>query len=751
MRPIAWTTVALLCAQAACSNVERASPGQSSSPLVAVDSQALRAPEPPGLVRASDCDALLGRLKADAIAKIEAEAELSRLDPDERYRQESGAGADSDVDVAAMPEPQSGAMAVAASTTPDAFSNTNVQVPGIDEPDIVKTDGRHIYILHGRELIVLDAWPAAETAIAQRFAIEGDPAEMFVQSGKAVVFSRVWDETGVLAQPGDDEASDIKRYYDFRSFTKITQLDVTRTPLMSERETYIEGDYNSARRYDDVVRAVIQSYRAPYFYGGSIEYRDPWNRPYSQEQIDEQVDAWRARTLAAAESTLIADWLPIERERVGGELSAPAYRCSDFYLPGDANDDGGITSLVSFALREPDGALGGAIVLGGASYTYSSESSFVLARTDWAWSRANGEGERTSLHLFAIDGADTRYDGVGSVPGSLVNQFSIDERDGVLRVATNRWLQNSFIPLEPVAAAPDADPAPEPPPLPPEEEGARKQTDSRVFTLRAERGALVPIGSSEPLGEDGESIQSTRFIGDRAYVVTYEQVDPLIVLDLSDPAQPTVLGHVEIPGFSEYMHPIDDDHLLTIGRNADSDGRVRGLQLQIFDVSDATAPARIHRHEFEPDGYSEASYWHKAFTFLEPGPDSSHEALLAFPYVRYDDTFQSVLQVFDVSIADGFEHLGAIDHTEFTRDACERYDDGGERHYSCLVEPDVRRGIFITGEGGEFVYSISSGGVLVHELADLESALASVPLPSLQLDRGPLVAVEAPSEEPAKE
>jgi hypothetical protein len=265
----------------------------------------------------------------------------------------------------------------------------------------------------------------------------------------------------------------------------------------------------------------------------------------------------------------------------------------------------------------------------------------------------------------------------------------------------------------------------------------RRQTDNRVITLQADGESLEMVGMTEALGHDGETIRSTRFVGDRGYVVTFETQDPLIVVDLADPAELTVLGQLDIPGFSEYMHPIDADHLVTIGRDTTTSGVDQGLMLQIFDVSDPTTPRRSHTYKFGENGYSEANVNHKAFTFHRPEGAAAGEGLLAFPYVDYGFSYGSSLEVFEVSTQSGFAKLGSISHTNLLGQVCGFVSQdpafGGPSYYEC-VQPEVRRGIFIFGEEGDFVYSVSHAGVLVHELTNLVTSVASVVLPLPRYD-----------------
>jgi hypothetical protein len=202
-----------------------------------------------------------------------------------------------------------------------------------------------------------------------------------------------------------------------------------------------------------------------------------------------------------------------------------------------------------------------------------------------------------------------------------------------------------------------------------------------------------------------------------AYVVTFRQTDPLFAIDLSDPSQPTLLGELHIPGFSNYMHPLGDNHLLTIGRDATDQGRVLGLMLQIFDVSDPTRPALAHKYVYTTEGYSEANANHKAFMFDEA------RSVLAFPFVGYSPNFTSSLELFRIDLASGFTKLGSVDHTAlFSSRGCY---DPSLGYFTCSYAPEVRRGLMIE----DYVYSISHGGVRVHPLSNLGTPAAEVILP----------------------
>ena len=243
-------------------------------------------------------------------------------------------------------------------------------------------------------------------------------------------------------------------------------------------------------------------------------------------------------------------------------------------------------------------------------------------------------------------------------------------------------------------------------------------TDNLVSTMRLTGNALELVGSTPPLAE-GERIFSARFLGDLGYIVTFRQVDPLFAIDLSDPANPTVLGELKIPGFSDYMHPLGEDHLLTIGRDVDEDTQIdRGTALQIFDVSDPTDPQLAHK-ALVGEGFSEANHNHKAFNFYS-GSDSDR-GLLAFPFVSYQGDFSSTLELWDVSV-DGLSRRGAVDHSDLVLTDCGGVPYPVEEFYQyCGYDPQITRGVFID----EYIYSISFGGVKVHSVDDLQNEVAA--------------------------
>jgi len=252
----------------------------------------------------------------------------------------------------------------------------------------------------------------------------------------------------------------------------------------------------------------------------------------------------------------------------------------------------------------------------------------VLAESafDWWWFWNNdGMDEMTNLHTFDISAPDaTLYTGSGRVNGTVVNQFALSEHEGVLRVATTtgqwgRWWM--------------ADPEPM---------SSQLVTMVRSVDMETDEQILVEAGRVDGIAP-GERIWSARFDGDRAYIVTFEQIDPLWVIDVADPTQPVILGELKVPGVSTYIHPLSRDHLLTIGlapANEDGTGLDwSGTQISLFDVSDPTQPgqdaalrispvSRDRAHEWSWS-WSEATYESKAFQYWGP------KNMLAVPLSTY--------------------------------------------------------------------------------------------------------------------
>lgn len=593
------------------------------------------------------------------------------------------------------------------------FSSTTVQVEGVDEGDIVKAVGDRIYLLQNQQLHVLEAWPADATRLLSSASIEGYPNELLVEGDKVVVASTIYGE--LIGQGYSDYY-----YYYYPTYTKLTVLDVSGETPEVLRESYVEGYYSSSRRHGDVVRAVIGHEAKAQLEYPSIDYRDMFGNPYSQAQVDMQVDLWVQLVTDAILRSSLEDYLPVHVEVVDGVPVTQPFRCADHWLPAVGISQAGGTSVVGLDLAALDRPLSSTTVIGYAERVYANEDVVLISHYDYRYYNGQSSREQTLLHLFEVDGVDTRYAASGSVSGYIHSQFSLDEAGGIVRVsATERGAVPISFPAETSV----------PPPVP----------TSRVLTLGRRGRSLVELGRTRDFAQD-EQIYATRFVGDRGYVVTFRLIDPLFVVDLSDPRAPTIVGELEIPGFSNLLVPLPDHHLFAIGQDADERGTPLGLALQIFDVRDPAAPRLAHKLVLEREGYSEAQSDHRSLTFH---PDRD---LLSMPYYDYTTGEQS-LQVFAVSASDGIRHVGrvvpAADELSleqclyvmgYPRDAwfLEQLEQDPAYRESILAScqyynrPYLRRGMF----RDDVVFALSDREVSAHSLEDLEGpAIGRVELP----------------------
>ncbi|MEM9488436.1 MAG: beta-propeller domain-containing protein [Myxococcota bacterium] len=578
------------------------------------------------------------------------------------------------------------------------YSGTNNQEEGVDEADFVKTDGYHVYNLNGNRLHIFAVPEFGELVPESEFTIEGHPRAMLLNSeaGKAVVFSNIyaWDlpEDHPLREiVGSNENDDWM--WRVGELSKLTIIDVSDSSAPQlERELFLEANYQTARMVDGSVRVGAYSWmNIPGLY-------DWWWYWDGDEGSREQArDDARERIQALS----LADMVPqIYERQPDGTLTTHSLSlndCRSFYRP--ENSDGrGFTSILSLDLLSSGIHFDADHVLSNWPTIYSSREYMYIAEAahDWWWFWWNEDHpDQLNLHMFDIQTpGESLYLGSGRVEGSLHNQFSLDEHEGYLRVAatTNRWGRWWE----------------ENPPEP----------ENRVYVLDLLDGELSTVGEVTGIAE-GETIFSARMIGDKGYMVTFRQVDPLFTLDLSDPYDPRVVGELKLPGFSTYIHPIADDMLLTIGVGGDDNGANWRTQISMFDVGDFANPSVFDQEDLVLDGewgWSEAQYEHKAFQYFAP------KKMLAIPLSseRYDENgwqWTSTLELLSVDTETGLSSYGSIDHSHLfnNNDDPETY-----WYYS-----DVRRSIFM----GDFIYAISDRGITVHNLDNLDTAVVEQPLP----------------------
>lgn len=584
-------------------------------------------------------------------------------------------------------------------------SGTNTQVAGVDEGDIVETDGRHLFVLAGDGIDIVSAVPAEGLAPLAHVAIDGQEVALLLHGTRLTVISQVagwWTWHGGPAMSG----------FGGGDRTAVTVLDVSNAaaPAVIER-TEIDGWFLSARAIGGRVIVLTQDgidIPMPEFTpepgsGDPMPFPptiDPTPRtllpaadalpaigimpvPWQPEGVWESEAAYRARLDAAWSAGVLPRFTVDAGTGVenGGSLAAAGRT----YLPVNP-DSSELLAVVTFDVGDDVAGPESVTTVAGVSGTvYASTSSLYVAATAWgAWWDEADDAVTTNVYKFDLASADVPLVSMGAVPGQVLDQFSLDEHDGLLRVATTRW------------SAADAD------------------SSSGVYVLRDHGGNLSLVGGVDRLAP-GERIFSARFAGDRAYVSTFRQIDPFFVIDLSEPSAPRVEGELKVPGFSSYLQPLDDTHVLGIGRDVDPDtGRVRGVQLSLFDVSNPSAPVRDAVHTFPGEGWeawSEALVDHRAVSWFP------ERGILALPAARFtaDGTTDSlwVLRV-DLGANAGFTVLGEILH-----------------------DSAMRRSVRI----GDILYSISTGEVQAHPVADPARVVARTKLSGSTDESGPIDAV----------
>ncbi|NHZ70984.1 MAG: hypothetical protein GWP18_05015, partial [Proteobacteria bacterium] len=333
---------------------------------------------------------------------------------------------------------------------------------------------------------------------------------------------------------------------------------------------------------------------------------------------------------------------------------------------------------------EPGNGIG---LLAEGQTVYASSENLYVATAPWmAWPIAtfaeDGSGPETlttQIHMFDIsDPREASYVASGEVDGTLLSQWSMDEYKGTLRVVvTNEtpWWNSSDVP------------------------------DSAVITLQREGEQLIEVGSVDGLGKN-ERVYAVRFIADKGYVVTFRQVDPLYVVDLADPTNPTVTGELKINGYSAYLHPIGEDLLLGVGQDATEEGRTQGTQVSVFDVSDPTNPQRLARMTFD-DSQSQAEWDTHAFLWWAP------KGISVLPMQRWswdertqkDDSFSGAVVI--SASPQRVKQLGVIEHPNATDPGCE--DCSG-------WSAPIMRSLVI----GDRLFTISEVGMLASDIDTLE-------------------------------
>jgi uncharacterized secreted protein with C-terminal beta-propeller domain len=535
------------------------------------------------------------------------------------------------------------------------YSGTNVQEQGVDEPDMVKTDGKTLFAVEGGRLESLSVGGGKPKLLDTLKLDTGWSHELLLAGTHLLVLSR----GGYWLQPLPALAA--TTVFPQPSSSTLTEVDVSDPTALKVVQTLtLDGGYVDARMIGSSVRVVSSSPM-------------PMPLPYvtPQSGTASALDAAQAQNRAVVASSRVAAWLPTYR--LGHGRARSLVNCRSVFRPQAFSGLGmlTVTTIDLAAGLSPVDSVG---VMTDGRIVYASPTDLYVATERWAarplpaTPELTAPSASTEIHAFSIaDPAKTAYLGSGTVPGYLLSQWSLSEQDGVLRVVstdTPAWW------------------------------GAGPASQSYLTTLRPQNGNLVQIGQLAGLGP-GDRVYAVRMIGDTAYVVTFKQVDPLYTIGLADPKSPRILGKLDLPGYSSYLHPISDRLLLGIGQNVDGQtNEPSGTQVSLFDVSDPKHPVRLSQTTLG-QGWSTAESDHHAFLYWPA------TKLVVVPFGQ-----QAV--ALHVSAA-GIDELGRIIHSQARQ----------------AQLPQIDRSLVV----GNALFTVSSAGVASNALATL-AALGWAPLPA---------------------
>ena len=668
--------VALICAAllSACASDDARDHGTDQSVnLASVDLQLAAS-----LTPFASCEPFLKHVKANALAMVgpwglEGEPYPGIMESSDMLR----AGAETALD--------------STDPIPDIdYSSTNTQESDVDEPDIVKTDGKRIVAITDSELRVVDATGDRLRPLGRIRFEDFWPQEMLLSGDKVTVFGQMHNKPAISREP-------IRHQEPWRTITTIMTVDISQRRPRITQQLHLDGSYISSRLIDDTVRIVLQS------------------RPMGLAWSYPQGSGLRAERRAEEENrkiirrSTLENWVPwFVLENGRGQLIEEGMlpSCNRIYYP-PSNSGLRMLNIVTIDLQaQLSTDVTATSVLADGQMVYSSTTSMYVATTEWVdqrdedvWRTEPSEQPplMSRIHKFDIsDPSHTRYRNSGQVVGTVLNQYSMSEHDGYFRVATtdHQWWSPNGI----------------------------QNSESYLTVLEDADNELAEVGRVGNLGK-GERIYAVRFLDDLATVVTFRQTDPLYTIDLSQPEQPRVLGELKILGYSAYLHPVGNSLLLGVGQDALETGRTTGTQVSLFDISDLSRPARIDQWQLA-GASSEVEF--NARAFLHWLPDNLFVLPLATHQIQNAASEPFVGAVALELHDERLRERGRITHLkEAPKINCDSWledtEDGLQtERQQCWVNFDWRANIQRSLVIGERIHSLSNLGILTSEIGSLQ-------------------------------
>jgi len=496
--------------------------------------------------------------------------------------------------------------AAASAEEQSSYSKTNTQVEGVDELDIIKTDGKYLYIASKKIVYIIMAYPPYDASIASRIIFDKNIMGMFLFNDKLAVILSDWNDN-------ESYETDIKVY------------DITnRNNPILVKEFAVNGYYFTSRSVNDYVYLIVKI------------------------PIIKPIQYWKQYT----ENFDLLQLINIPRIRLNGQLiDLPANQI--YYFSSSNETYYEYTTIVALNILSDEKPTIGTFLLGSANNLYMSLNNLYITSPKWGTLTKISNTiistlitraiyEKSIIYRFSVDGNNIKYEANGEVPGTILNQFSMDELNNHFRVVTTVW---------------------------------KEKPENNLYVLDVKNMEI--IGNITGLAP-GEWIYSARFIGNRCYLVTFKKTDPLFVIDVKDPFAPKVLGWLKIPGFSNYLHPYDETHLIGIGKDTVEAEQgdfawYQGVKISLFDVSDPQNPKELAKYIIGDRGSdSPVLHDHKALLF-----DPSRKILAlpvlvaqkdnpnAPPYEPGKPVWQGAY-IFNVSLEKGLILIGKISHLNKT-------------------------------------------------------------------------------------
>ena len=569
------------------------------------------------------------------------------------------------------------------SSTEDDFSKTNTQVEGVDESDIIKTDGEYVYYISKGTFYIIDVKDPENMKIVTEKKYDypdyndnrhydydeqssigySFPVEMYVDGNYLAIIFSCYDN---VSNPENDGYYDW--YYWANEYTEIRVFDITdKSDIKLIKNDSFDGQYSTSRKVGDIIYVI------------------GYKNISSSMKIDDILPGYRNN---------------MEDDTAWSKISLDKIQ----YFSEIKNDNNTIQYIIGTNIKDASAEANIQTFLNSGHIIYANSENLYIVGTSYEYTKTNSNPEsggfmglnsifssydydyyvecNTVISKFSMDNGKVTFESMGVVKGNVLNQFSMDEYNGYFRIAAtvDAWQSGSG------------------------------ESVNNLYILDDE---MKIAGSVENLAK-GERIYSVRFIGNKVYIVTFRTMDPLFVIDLEDPFAPKVLGELKIPGYSSYLHPYDETHIIGFGMDTREVGydqfTTEGIKIAMFDVSDFSNPKEMFKTSLGLQGSSsELLYNHKALLF------SKEKDVFAFPATvcekyNYENSYQGFFN-YSIDMDKGFVLRGTVSH----RLSINNYYD--EYGYNYNYDYDISRGVYI----GDILFTFSDKAIRANRLYDMGS------------------------------